>query len=84
MAYSSYITILFMLFQPINVVRDLCDCTPCKPPHHQIILDLSHIADDMSIEEFANSRYMRDGWVYVDGNDAEGRSIVVSDSHSCP
>jgi hypothetical protein len=42
------------------------------------------IADDMSIEEFANSRYMRDGWVYVDGNDAEGRSIVVSDHDSCP
>eukprot|EP00882_Tetradesmus_deserticola_P026989 GHRQ01029820.1.p2 GENE.GHRQ01029820.1~~GHRQ01029820.1.p2 ORF type:complete len:134 (+),score=39.57 GHRQ01029820.1:269-670(+) len=34
--------------------------------------------DDMTIEEFASSRYMRDGWVYVDGNDAEGRSIVVS------
>jgi hypothetical protein len=34
--------------------------------------------DDLSIEEFSNSRYMRDGWVYVDGNDAEGRSIVVS------
>jgi hypothetical protein len=34
--------------------------------------------DDMTIEEFANSRYMRDGWVYVDGNDADGRSIVVS------
>eukprot|EP00882_Tetradesmus_deserticola_P008651 GHRQ01009121.1.p1 GENE.GHRQ01009121.1~~GHRQ01009121.1.p1 ORF type:complete len:302 (+),score=129.81 GHRQ01009121.1:331-1236(+) len=33
--------------------------------------------DDMTIEEFASSRYMRDGWVYVDGNDAEGRSIVV-------
>ncbi|KAF6262668.1 CRAL-TRIO domain-containing protein [Scenedesmus sp. NREL 46B-D3] len=33
--------------------------------------------DDMTTEEFANSRYMRDGWVYVDGNDAEGRSIVV-------
>ncbi|WIA22270.1 hypothetical protein OEZ85_004590 [Tetradesmus obliquus] len=33
--------------------------------------------DDMTIEEFASSRYMRDGWVYVDGNDAQGRSIVV-------
>ena len=34
----------------------------------------------MTIEEFASSRYMRDGWVYVDGNDAQGRSIVVSKS----
>jgi hypothetical protein len=48
-----------------------------KPPNHPGFVTT---ADELSIEEFANSRYMRDGWVYVDGNDAEGRSIVVSGS----
>eukprot|EP00879_Flechtneria_rotunda_P011394 GHRR01011901.1.p1 GENE.GHRR01011901.1~~GHRR01011901.1.p1 ORF type:complete len:280 (+),score=62.06 GHRR01011901.1:132-971(+) len=33
--------------------------------------------DDMKLEEFANMRYMREGWVYVDGNDADGRSVVM-------
>ncbi|KAF8057688.1 pitC [Scenedesmus sp. PABB004] len=36
-----------------------------------------HRIDELSREEFAGSRFMRDGWVYVDGNDADGRSVVM-------
>lgn len=36
-----------------------------------------HRVDELDKSEFVNCRYQREGWVYVDGNDADGRSIVM-------
>lgn len=33
--------------------------------------------DSLTAEEFADCKYLRDGWMYVDGNDAEGRAVVT-------
>lgn len=35
--------------------------------------------DKLDAAEFADTPFMREGWVYVDGNDAHGRSVVVSE-----
>jgi hypothetical protein len=35
-------------------------------------------ADNLQRSEFVDTPFMREGWVYVDGNDSEGRSVVVS------
>lgn len=35
------------------------------------------IADNLCRKDFEDTPFMREGWVYVDGNDSEGRSIVV-------
>lgn len=34
--------------------------------------------DNLQRSEFEDTPFMREGWVYVDGNDAAGRSVVVS------
>ena len=55
-----------------------------QPP--TCILCLSHhntatpTTDNLTRAEFEDTPFMREGWVYVDGNDADGRSVVVSSS----
>jgi hypothetical protein len=36
--------------------------------------------DNLQRSEFVDTPFMREGWVYVDGNDAAGHSVVVSSS----
>lgn len=36
-----------------------------------------HGIDELRADDFADCHYMTDGWAYVAGNDAEGRSVVV-------
>eukprot|EP00878_Enallax_costatus_P000644 GHUV01000749.1.p1 GENE.GHUV01000749.1~~GHUV01000749.1.p1 ORF type:complete len:297 (+),score=74.09 GHUV01000749.1:221-1111(+) len=36
-----------------------------------------HRVDELNRAEFVSCRYMKEGWVYVDGNDADGRSVVM-------
>jgi hypothetical protein len=33
--------------------------------------------DNLQRSEFVDTPFMREGWVYVDGNDSEGRSVVL-------
>lgn len=42
--------------------------------------------DNLQRSEFVDTPFMREGWVYVDGNDSDGRSVVVSSSSTgwCP
>lgn len=40
-------------------------------------------ADNLDRSEFVDTPFMKEGWVYVDGNDAQGRSVVVSTASSC-
>jgi hypothetical protein len=36
-----------------------------------------HRVDELHRSEFVDCRYMKEGWVYVDGNDSQGRSVVM-------
>lgn len=36
-----------------------------------------HGVDNLDRSEFVDTPFMKEGWVYVDGNDAQGRSVVM-------